>query len=751
MASPPTHRRSLLLVIGTMLLAIEVLAIPAAAAAEEMPQPALVPRSNPLCDSNLVGCLDIDDFGAHAFAHLMVLPSTDRRDVAVVIPYGMAIGLFGRFAGGIASDYGFWQAGGVGHNQNGPIKLDLTALLWPVLPFRQAAGVDQDGAAHFQPVHRLRVGLHYDHELRAGSFDGPNSLGLRANLSALRVIANRAIGPVELTASLGALFDWQGAFATSEAALQLGMYLPFFRAMKVYGEVLGRGVPAYQRRQPDTDPTMDEPIHGQSVLGLGLTFRPNERVDFAVSVQKGLGGLAPVAVIVRFLTLSVGTGYQGRAPSPVAQLAADTTVEIARAIKDYVASLPIDPKLDATCIIRDNDESVMGSFGKPSPNGYYCEEDGFRVPINFMLFRDRAMTKLCRDHISHEFTGCLLERIGTKWVAVHRPSLDAKCEMYDSDGTFLGRLGTPTQDGSRCRFPAERSNGSYGKSVEYQEQMIGALFHTNADRNSVCLDKAMRHCFMKAPAGRATLAVEGSERFAKSYVQHFEKEGASAVATVKDVAEGRVNLTTLRQEATDAANNAIRLAQDPKKAASDRLQAWTKAVVVWESKTPEQQLDSLARLAAGATISTVGTIATGGLSKLSEAGQVAEEVLEAGHAIGTTEKAGHALVKAEKGLAEHASPPHPKPPRAKPHGNLADNRPATLYEKLDKNGNHLKYGTTKHADPYKRYTESQVGTGSLRVVERGPRREILKRERKLVETTGGPENRERWSGKDTCE
>ena len=85
-----------------------------------MPQPALLPHYSPLCDSNLVGCLEIDDFGAHAYAHLMVLPRTDKRDAAAVFPYGVTLGLFGRFAGGVATDFSFWQESGVRASPNPP-------------------------------------------------------------------------------------------------------------------------------------------------------------------------------------------------------------------------------------------------------------------------------------------------------------------------------------------------------------------------------------------------------------------------------------------------------------------------------------------------------------------------------------------------------------------------------------------------------------------------------------------------------
>ena len=47
----------------------------------------------------------------------------------------------------------------------------------------------EDGATYYQPVHHLRVGLHYEHELRLGPFDGQNSLGLLTDLAALRPAA----------------------------------------------------------------------------------------------------------------------------------------------------------------------------------------------------------------------------------------------------------------------------------------------------------------------------------------------------------------------------------------------------------------------------------------------------------------------------------------------------------------------------------------------------------------------------------
>ena len=81
------------------------------------------------------------------------------------------------------------------------------------------------------------------------------------------------------------------------------------------------------------------------------------------------------------------------------------------------------------------------------------------------------------------------------------------------------------------------------------------------------------------------------------------------------------------------------------------------------------------------------------------------------------------------------------------HGNIADGRPATLYKKVDSEGNLLKWGVTKHENPAKRYTKNQIGDGDVIPIERGPRKEMLLKERNLVETNPGPDNHEPWAGK----
>lgn len=79
------------------------------------------------------------------------------------------------------------------------------------------------------------------------------------------------------------------------------------------------------------------------------------------------------------------------------------------------------------------------------------------------------------------------------------------------------------------------------------------------------------------------------------------------------------------------------------------------------------------------------------------------------------------------------------------HGNTAGFQPATLYERYDADGNFLKYGISQN--PSTRYTQKELAGGFLIETKTGPRKEILKTERDLVETNPGPLNKEPWAGK----
>ena len=70
--------------------------------------------------------------GVHAYAHLMVLPGTDKRDAAALFVWRDVGPVWA--AGGWCLD-GLWLGGrGALIQQHGPLRLNLTALLWPLLP-----------------------------------------------------------------------------------------------------------------------------------------------------------------------------------------------------------------------------------------------------------------------------------------------------------------------------------------------------------------------------------------------------------------------------------------------------------------------------------------------------------------------------------------------------------------------------------------------------------------------------------------
>lgn len=580
-----------------------------------MPQPALVPSYSPLCDSNLVPCLDVDDFAAHAYAHLMVLPQTEQRETAVSIPYGIALGLFGRLSGGVSTNYTFWPQEGTLRRGHGSLRLSTTLLLWPLFPLRPQVEAPPSGQhePHFIPPRHLRIGVTYEHELRAGPFEGANSLGLLMDLSALRLVTTKAFGPVELTLSLGALIEPRRLLATGEVAAQVGLYLPFFKALKFSIEGLARGVPSFVH--PDLLADLGEGgIRPQRTLGLALSYRPHARVDLGVSAQMGVGGMAPSVIIARFAVLSVGKTYEGRAATPITQLVADATARVATEVREYIASLPIDPMLDEQCIIRDDDGSYMGRFGARSADRHYCEHDGFKVPIGHELLRDTASDRLCRDSRRNRRTGkrdlydCVLWRRGKEWLPAHQATLNDKCELRESDGRLLAQVGTPSANGTECHYPATRNNGQYGSYTTYQDQPIGEIFYTDSARSTVCENPNLTRCFIEHADGRGSLRMTPIERIARGAergVRNKTESAQSAAQTAEDVATGKVSFTTIADEVKKETTEVAKIVTDPDKlkaVAKEKTDDWLKSASDWWSKPSDDKLDDAGEWAAGTTV-----------------------------------------------------------------------------------------------------------------------------------------------------
>ena len=495
-----------------------------------------------------------------------MLPSTDQRDTTAVLPFGVALGLFGRVAGSLSTYYSFGKQGDTDYRQFGPLRLNLTVRLWPLFPLGSSGGgteTTEAGPTEYAPPRGLRLGLAYEHEVRVWQFDGANSLGLLTDLASLRLFVSRMFGPFQLSASLGALYDWRGQFATGEAAAQLGLYLPGFRALKVYFEALGRGVPTYIQKDALPPDLLDQsPIHPQSVLCLGLSFHPHARVDLGVLVQRGFGGLAPWSVSVQFLTLSVGKSYDQRAATPVVQLAADAAVEAARAIHEYIKSLPIDPVLDKRCMLLDDNGDLLfhQPLGTRTPDGMHCLVDGETLPIGESWWRDRQKSVICHDK---KLTDCLMYRRPHEhtYRVLHRPWVGHDCvlreNVYDPLAPSrdkgqthrtveLAVLGALTKDRAGCTDPA---GYVHPVGTQYYREH-GHLWVCDTPR----IEEQRDRCFLALAELPQKVQNQTTRvgRIARALdhglihkAQSIDKIPAQLVATADGVAEGRITAGTV--------------------------------------------------------------------------------------------------------------------------------------------------------------------------------------------------------------
>ena len=530
------------------------------------------------------------------------------------------------------------------------------------------------GPTHYAPPRGLRLGLAYEHQVRVWQFDGANSLGLWTDLAALRLLASRMLGPLQLSASLGALYDWRGQFATGEAAAQLGLYLPGFRALKVYFEALGRGVPTYiQKDALPPDLVGQSPIHPQSVLCLGLSFHPHARVDLGVLVQRGFGGLAPWSVSVQFLTLSVGKSYDQRAATPVVQLAADAAVEAARAIHEYIKSLPIDPVLDKRCMLLDDNGDLLfhQPLGTRTPDGMHCLVDGETLPIGESWWRDRQKSVICHDK---KLTDCLMYRRPHEhtYRVLHRPWVGHDCvlreNVYDPLAPSrdkgqthrtveLAVLGALTKDRAGCTDPA---GYVHPVGTQYYREH-GHLWVCDTPR----IEEQRDRCFLALAELPQKVQNQTTRvgRIARALdhglihkAQSIDKIPAQLVATADGVAEGRITAGTvvggIEAKARDIAQHA----------SLDAAKGWIKSKLhearEWASKPAIEQAEDVAKdagdamiphpLTVGATI-IAGPLGRGSLSAVEELEATAKLSKKARKAAARAARSGSDAV-------EHAAP-----------------------------------------------------------------------------------------------
>jgi hypothetical protein len=364
------------------------------------------------------------------------------------------------------------------------------------------------------------------------------------------------------------------------------------------------------------------PIPIQAALALGVSYQPHSRVDFGVSVTRAVGGLAPWSVLFRFITISVGKQYQGSAATPLTELGADLAALGAEKLKEGIEALlretfeesPIDPKLDASCLIRDDDGSVMGRFGNRTPDGRFCEKDGVKVPIGKELWRDRSGDRLCNESRwnprtrEKELYDCVMWRRQKEWLPAHQARLNDRCELRDDDGRLLAQVGQISSDHHHCRYPVTKDNGKYGRYTEYQERPLDRIYYTDADRSQACETPNLKRCFLAAAEGRGTLKMEDEERFARGADRAVTSREQSLKETgqrIEDVASGKVSVTTIKDEVSETTHKLAETVTDPDKLkafAKEKITGWLTGLDAWSNKRPDDQLDDAGAFAADAVI-----------------------------------------------------------------------------------------------------------------------------------------------------
>lgn len=620
-----------------------------AVAQRAVPDPAPLNNFNPLCDSSLVHCLEIDPFAGHVYGHLQVLPKTDRRDTAAVFPFGVTLGLFGRIAGGISTYYAFWKEGDAMLQQLGPLRLNLTGRLLPIF----SAGKSAAGGDSHETPRGFQLGLTYEHEVRIGPFSGSNSLGLLTDLASLHLTFGKWLGPFQLSASMGALFDWRGSFVSGSLAGQFGWRIPGFEQLKVHVQGMARGIPAYVK--PELSQVMaagPDLIHPQGIVGGGLAFRAHRRVDLSAELNHGLGaGIAPWAVGVNLLVISGGKEHEGRAVTPLARLAVDATVEMAKSIQAYIQSLPIDPYLDERCILRDeNGEPMMDQpAGIRTADGRHCLVQGEKLAMHAHWLRDKKKSVVCHDK---KLTDCLMYRRPGAQVyrVLHRPWVGEDCVLREN--VYDPALPTPDHTravellvlGAKTRAGCTDSTGHvHAVGTQYYREH-GHLWVCDTPR----IEEQRDHCFLAlaelphqmknqvTPGGRIARALD---RGLTHKAESIDRIPGQVVGTAEDVAESRITIDTVTGALQDKAEEIAKHAtvEDAKRWINGKLDG----IKRWAAKPTIEQGEDLAEsmgdsmiphpVAVGATLLTggVGRGMVGAVEELEDAATVGKKARKA--------------------------------------------------------------------------------------------------------------------------
>ncbi len=618
--------------------------------------------------------------------------------------------------------------------QNGPALLNIKGVLYPLL-------------RNPVPDTEFTFGLHLQQQLRIPKFDGLNDLGTLTPLTALRAVADKPVWRLGITGSVGFLLT-QGR-TDSELAASVRLHIPGLSRATVQGFGVLQGLFGSRNTAP---------IRGG--IGLSVHFAWDNGTSLSGGYLHGRGeGVSPSAIYLGGPDYHIGreTTQQSYScppipnremvPSPWPWIWERLKSEWNEAQLAHEAHRRGEDWLTEECFLYEEGkyDRPLRRLGKRDKSGTFCEAEGKQIPF---------------DEPLREVGGELVpaQRSPTPSIEAPHPSpshppppISSPAQPPQNQSALphsSGRVGVGSpRRGLGGEDPVKSS--PLRKEVPKEETQVSSLKDSEAQRSAPPTHS-------QSPA-QPSLG-ESAKQFARGFAKGVGEESlqlyndtkelpARLARTSREVAEDLESGRELRALAPlRAATHAVRHASrdDAKRIA----QAVVNGAVEWYHKPAYGKGEDLGRattsIAAEAAINVL-TDGLGTLRKIEKAAEVAdhfrdvekgaEQAAHAAEHLRDAERAAHAVDRVEDVL--------PK----RPHGNRVDDRPATLYKKFDADGNFEKHGVTHHGDPRKRYTKREIGDGRVEIQERGPRRDMLQREREFVETSPGPLNREPWAGK----
>ncbi len=683
------------------------------------------------CARSPIPCNRIDYFTAHFhLADIVLLPSTDSRGFGATIGYGMSMSLFHRLEVGIGGTLSLWNQPTQGlHFQNGPALLNVKGVLFPLL-------------RNPLPDTEFTFGLQLQQQLRIPKFEGPNDLGTLSPLTALRAVADKPFWRMGITGSLGFLLT-QGR-TDSELAASIRLHIPGMSRATVQTFGVLQGLFGSSRTAP---------LRGG--FGLSVHFAWDNGTSLSAGYLYGRGnGTAPTAIYLGGPDYHIGreTSEQSYSrppipnremvPSPWPWLIDKLRQEWNEAEAANEAHRQGQDWLTEECFLYEEGkyDKPLRHLGKRDASGKLCHVGGRLVPMDEPL-----------------------REVGTELVPVRSPSSTSTPEIPSTPLAVPPLAPKPqteapvrpagSQETSRAkRRKPQRAAESAARLAEAQPAPVTPPLvaptpspQTTAStpqRVSPGLAESASQLAQGMAAGvleQSTILIEETKQLPGQLAQQGRE-------LVEDVREGRPlrALVPLR-----AVTHAIRNAkvEDVERLA----EATVEGAKEWWDKPPFEKGRDVGRAATTIASDAAITVLTEGLGtlhklrKLEKAADKAEDAVKTAKTIERAEDAAKATRQAERleEAAESASSTRIK----EPHRNRADDRPATLYEKYDRHGDFEKHGVTHHENPEKRYTKKEIDKGRLDSIERGPRKEMLAKERDRVETHPGPHNKEPWAGR----